>query len=152
MATVDSSEAQTVLLDNTGIQRVEIEKQDDAVIETGLGLKNETTTILGLLSLLALALSFSFFSTSIDILISEHGFLGFTRVELLLVWAEELAAIELVHQKPLVSFGTCVLKRTEPEVTGDGRQLLRQKDDLKMHHKLEDEVGIGLCMINQLED
>ena len=49
-AAIHSSEAEVVLLYDRGIQRVEIEQQNDAVVEAGFGFEDETTTILGLLA------------------------------------------------------------------------------------------------------
>ena len=57
-----------------------------------------------------------------------------------------------MHQEPLVSLSTRILQRSEPEVTSDRGELFRQWDDLKVHHKLEDEIGVSLSVVNQLED
>ena len=156
VAPVDGREAQAVLLDDAWIQTVEIEEQDDAVVKAGLGLEHETTTILGLLAPLTSLLSstFSLFgsSTRLTIIVSKHGLLRLARVHLLLVRAEELSTVELVHQEPFVSFGSCILQRSEPKITSNCCQLLGQWDNLQVHHELEDEIRIGLSVVNKLED
>jgi hypothetical protein len=44
----DGGEADVVLLNNGGVQRVEIQKKDELVVETSLGLKDETSGVSGL--------------------------------------------------------------------------------------------------------
>ena len=57
-----------------------------------------------------------------------------------------------MHKEPLIPLGTCVLQRAEPQVACNCSQLLRQWDDLQVHHKLVDEVGVSLSVIHKLED
>ena len=60
--------------------------------------------------------------------------------------------MELVHQQHFISFGSCILKRSEPQVSCDGSQLLRQRHDLQVHHQVVDEVGVRLSVIHKLEN
>ena len=99
MTSLHSREAKAVLLDDAGIQTVEIEEQDDAVIEASLGLEHETTSVLGLLALGSLLASLALFF-AIDhlyVVVTKHGLSRLFLTELLFVRAEELTTVELVH-------------------------------------------------------
>jgi len=142
-------------LDNAGVQTVEIKEQDDAVVEAGLGLKDQTTTIFSLLASLAFSFStFCFFGscTTFVILVAKHRLFGLTRIKLLLVWTEELPAVELVHQEPFVPLGPRVLEGAEPEIARNRGQLFRQGNDLQVHHQLVNQIGICLGVVHELED
>ena len=91
MPPVYSGEAEAILLDDARVERVEIKQQDDAIVEASFGVKHETTTVLGLLSLLAFRSSFlRLFCLSASVLViafSKHALLGLARVKLALVRA-----------------------------------------------------------------
>ena len=142
-----SRKAQIVLLDNAGVEGVEIEEQDDAIVESSLGVQHETTTVFGFAALPAERLLL----TAI-VIVTKHLFLCFFGRHLLLVRAQEFAGVEFVHQEPFVALGPCVLEGAEPEVASDGCQLLRERHDLQMHHQVVGQVGIGLSMVGQLLD
>lgn len=134
MAAVDCREAQTVLLDDTRVQTVEIEQQNNAVVEASLGLQHETSTVFGFLALWPLLSTLGFFGAPFVSISAKHRLLGLSGVENFLVGAEELSTVKLVHQQPFVPLSACVLQRAEPKVTSDRGQLLRQRNDLQVHH------------------
>ena len=61
VTSVDCCEAQSVLLDDTWVQTVEIEQQNDAVVESSFRIKDEATSILCFLSFWSLFAFLSFF-------------------------------------------------------------------------------------------
>ena len=140
MATIDCREAQTVLLNDAWVQTVEIQQQNNAVVESGLWLQHQTSTILGLLPLWPFLSALGFFGTTFVSIPTKHRLLGLSRVENFFVRAKELPAVKLVHEQPFVPLGSCVLQRTEPEVTSDSGKLLSQRNDLQVHHQLIDQV------------
>lgn len=143
---LDSREAQVVLLDDGRIKRVEIEHHDDVVVEARLWVEDETTTILGLL---ALAFDDLRFFTVLTFFFGELTLLG---RKSLLVGANKLAASELVQQQHLITLGTSILQTTVPQVTGDASKLLRERQDVQMHHELVSEERVSLSVLNKPED
>lgn len=109
---VHSGEAQIVLLDDRGVETVEIEEQNDAVVEAGLGLDDQTTRILGLLSLRTLLASGG--SGLRLVIVSEETALQVPGRQGLLVWEDKLLLLELMEQEHLVTLGSRILQRTEP--------------------------------------
>ena len=109
---VHSGEAQVVFLDDRGVETVEIEEQNDAVVEAGLGLDDQTTRILGLLSLGALLASGG--SGLRLVIVSEETALQVPGRQSLLVWEDKLLLLELMEQQHLVTLGSRILQRTEP--------------------------------------
>jgi len=109
---IHSSEAQVVLLDDRGVETVEIEEQNDAVVEAGLGLDDQTTRILGLLSLGALLAPGG--SGLRLVIVSEETALQVLGSQGLLVWEDKLLLLELMEQEHLVTLGSRILQRTEP--------------------------------------
>jgi len=109
---VHSGEAQVVLLYDGGVETVEIEEQNDAVVEAGLGLDDETTRILGLLSLGTLLTSGG--SGLRLVIVSEQTALQVLDSRGLLVWEDKLLLLELMEQQHLVTLGSRILQRTEP--------------------------------------
>ena len=95
---IHCSEAEVVLLYDRGVQRVEIEQQNNAIVEASFGFEHETTTVLGLLAsrftglVFASCLFVSFF------VFAEHCRTSLLCVELLFVRAQELTTTEFVQQ------------------------------------------------------
>ena len=139
-------EAEVVLLDDGRIQRVEIEEQDDVVVESSLWIEDKTTTVLRLLSLSLDWLAF------ILVVISELNFFQFFCVHILLIRTKILFSSELVEKEHLVSLCSGILKRPEPKVASNSRQLLGQRQNIKMLHQSECEIGVCLGVLDQLQE
>jgi hypothetical protein len=99
-------------LDDGGVQAVEVKEENDAVVEAGLGLDDQTTRILGLLSLRTLLAPGG--SGLRLVIVSEETALQVLGSQGLLVWEDKLLLLELMEQQHLVTLGSRILQRTEP--------------------------------------
>jgi len=101
----DSSEINVVLLDDAGIQRVEVHNKDEFVPEPPLGHKNETSFIF-------IAFAFRGFLASLFIVFLRFGLTCLFSVGL--VGAEILQTMEFVKENVLVPLGTSTIQRLVP--------------------------------------
>lgn len=102
---IDSREADVVLLDDTRVQTVEVHDQNETVIETFLRLEDETTLVLVLLFLV---------NRLIVVSVVHHLFFGFLQTGGVLVGADVFVAVEFVKQNVLVAFSTSTTESTCP--------------------------------------
>mmetsp|Transcript_72834 Transcript_72834/g.131200 ORF Transcript_72834/g.131200 Transcript_72834/m.131200 type:complete len:446 (+) Transcript_72834:860-2197(+) len=105
---LDGGEADVVLLDDRRIQTVEVKHDHEVVIETSLGLQNETAAVLGFAASRprgALVWLISIVKAS------AVSLLALLRKVVLFVWQHKLLLVELVQKKHLIPLRALVLER-----------------------------------------
>mmetsp|Transcript_28918 Transcript_28918/g.83043 ORF Transcript_28918/g.83043 Transcript_28918/m.83043 type:complete len:977 (+) Transcript_28918:971-3901(+) len=140
---LNGGEADVVLLDDRGVQAVEVEHHDEVVVQPDLRLQDQASAVRGLASARAAAPSAWLLSLGV-----VHAGVGVATLLLLLllhhalfVRQHKLALVELVAQQRLVALRTPVLQRLVPDVARQVRELLGERQNLQGVRQSGDREG-----------
>ena len=125
----DCLETEVVLLNDGGVETVEVQQQHDLVVEALLRLQHQSSRVLLLLLHLLLPLPL------------------LLRVEL--VRQQVVVAEELVHQQHFVTFCPGVLQAAQPQVACNVGLLQGQFQDLQFAHQLVLHQGLSAVVLHQ---
>lgn len=109
-------EADIVLLNNTGVQTVKVHDKNKPVIETSLGLENETT----------LVLVFLFLITRVIVVSLLGLFFRLLQFGRILVRTDVLVPMKLMEQDVLITLSASTTQGSGPGIASDVREHLGQ--------------------------
>mmetsp|Transcript_103193 Transcript_103193/g.300958 ORF Transcript_103193/g.300958 Transcript_103193/m.300958 type:complete len:376 (-) Transcript_103193:2034-3161(-) len=153
---VDGGEADVVLLDDRGVEAVEVQEHDELVVEPHLGLQHQASAVGRLAAApgrrrLLLVPPVRVVQARAEAC-ALHLHAALLRKHVLAVGQDELLPVELVAQEHLVALRALVLKRGVPKVSREVCQLPGERQDLQRVHELHNAQGALECHVSHVTE